>query len=285
MRNVFSSWSLVLLLMLSSANVFGAINCSVSSAGINTAYTGALSINQTTLDITCTRLSGDPATSAYSVSADNGINAVGQVNRASLGGNYLSYQEFQDSICGTNWQPGSDIAGSINFGSALAVSVTVDYWACLPAGQVYAVGSYNDTVLMTLTYNDGIGDVTTTGGHQVTIITSPSCSISTAPGVIAFSYTALQNSATSTSTTFGTTCSIDTSYSISVDTADGVISGLQYSLRLNTADTGGSNPLGSSGTGVEQNFYINGTMPASQAGSCTSANCQDSVVHTLLITY
>jgi spore coat protein U-like protein len=277
---------LLVMLLLDTPSAHGAISCSVSSPGISTTYSGALSINQTSVVINCTRLSNDPATSAYSLAPDNGINASGQLNRAVNGVHYLAYEEFQDSICSTSWQsPGSGMSGTIDFGSALGVTVTRDYWACIPAGQIYAVGSYSDTVITTLTYNDGTSDLVTTGGHQVTILTTPSCSISTAPGTISFGYTALQNTATSGNTTFGTTCSAGTSYSISVDSDDGVISGLQYQLRINTSTSGGSNPLGSSGTGVEQNFYINGTMPAGQAGSCSTASCQDSTIHTLLITY
>lgn len=276
----------LLILLLAAPRAQAAINCSISSPGVSGAYHGALSINQTSLTINCTRLSSDPGTSAYTVYPDNGINATGQINRAVNGTEYLGYEEFQDSICSSAWQfQGGSMSGMIDFGSALAVSVTHDYWACIPAGQVYAAGSYSDTVIMTLTYDDGTGDVVTTGGHQVTILTIPSCSISTAPGTISFSYTALQNTAASAHTTFGTTCSLGTGYSLSVDTGDGVISGLQYSLRINTTANGGSNPLAGTGTGVEQNFYINGNMPAGQAGSCTTASCQDSSIHTLLITY
>ena len=286
MRTYLVRWVPAMLLLFCTHGAVAAINCSISSPGISSAYTGTLNINQTSFTINCTRLSGDPATSDYTVHPDNGINAVGQVNRTTQGANYLSYEEYQDSICSAAWQPtGGGISGTINFGSALGISVTRDYWGCIPAGQAYAVGAYSDTVLMTLTYNDGTGDVVTTGGHQVTISTSASCSITTAPGTMNFSYTALQATSSSAATTFGTTCSIGTAYSISVTSSGGVISGLQYSLRINTTNSGGSNPLGSSGSGVQQNFYINGAMPAGQAGSCGTASCQDSTIHTLLITY
>jgi spore coat protein U-like protein len=281
-----AAFCLLVMLLLDAHSAQGAISCNVSSPGISTTYSGTLSINQTSVNINCTRLSGDPATSAYSLTPDNGINATGQLNRAANSTWYLGYEEFQDSICSTPWAfPGGSMNGTIYFGTSLGVSVTRDYWVCIPADQVNAVGSYSDTVVMTLTYNDGTADVMTTGGHQIGILTTPSCSISTAPGTIDFSYTALQNTATTANTTFGTTCSVGTSYSISVDSDKGVISGLQYSLRINTISSGGSNPVGSSGTGVQQNFYINGTMPAEQAGACNTASCQDATVHTLLITY
>lgn len=281
---------LAALLFLSATQLaHAAISCSVSSPGFSGTYTGTLSITQTNLTVNCSRLASDPATSAYSIRPDNGIYASGQQNRGAVSTYFLNYEEYQDSSCSTIWRSsggaGNAISGTVSFGTSLSASVNRNYWGCVPASQTRAAGTYTDTVIMTLTYNNGTSNVTATGTHSVAILSPASCTFSTAPGMINFAYTAMQAPIATANTTFGTTCTVLSTYSISITPGSDVVSGLNYSLRLNTTSSGGSNPLGSTGTGVQQIFYINGTMPASQAGACATGNCVASRVHTLTLSF
>ena len=108
--------------------------------------------------------------------------------------------------------------------------------------------------------------------------------MSTTPGPVAFTYTAFQGSAAPGSTTFGTTCTNSLPYTMALDATSGVVSGLNYSLVLRDfADT--VNVTGGNGTGLAQTYRIKGTMPAGQAGTCTSGACAGSDPRTLTITY
>jgi spore coat protein U-like protein len=279
----------LLLLLAGSRSAQAAISCSISSPGVAGSYSGALSVIQSSFTLDCSRLSSDPTTSAYNVRPDNGLNSGGQQNRVVLSTFQLDYEEYQDSGCSSSWIPSGParnaISGTVNFGTALNVQVVRDFWACIPASQSYAAGVYTDTVTMTLTYNTGSGNTTTTGSQAVMITGPASCSFSTAPGTINFNYTAWQAAVATANTTFGTTCTILASYTISVTEGGGVVSGLNYLLQLNTSGSGGTNPLGSTGTGVQQLFYINATMPADQAGYCPTGTCIDSNTHTITLTF
>lgn len=280
--------SAVLIFLFSIPASQAEINCSVSSPGFAVSYTGTLAITQTNFTLNCSRQSGDPSVSTYSIRPNNGLSPSGSQNRSSLVVSRLNYEEYQDSICSTLWRPTGgtgDISGVIDFGGDLGVSEIADFWACIPAGQPYAVGTYTDTVTMTFTYDNGTEDVVDFANHQVSITTIDSCTISSAPANISFTYTAFQNTASNSSSSFGATCSVGTTYSISTDSAGGVISGLNYSLQINTVSSGGSNPLGATGNGVQQNFFINASMPANQSGACTTAGCMDSHSHTLTLSF
>jgi spore coat protein U-like protein len=275
-------------LSFSSPAARAAISCSISSPGISTAYGGIQATGQSDFTISCSRLSSDPATSTYEVRPDHGINSSAQQNRAGFSTYFLEYGQYQDSGCSLLWSPtgpSAAISGTINFGSALSVSVQADFWACLPASQTYAAGSYSDTVTMTLIYDTGAGNTMVTGTHQVLVSAQPSCSFTTAPGDINFDYTALQVAAAQANTTFGITCTVLASASMGLVPAAGVISGLNYQLQLNSSSSGGSNPLDTSGSGAQQLFYINATMPAGQAGECATGACADSNIHTLTLTF
>ena len=72
---------------------------------------------------------------------------------------------------------------------------------------------------------------------------------------------------------------------MALNASGGVVAGLNYALALNTSGSGGINPLTSSGTGFAQTFFINGSMPAGQAGTCASGSCPGTQAHRLTITY
>lgn len=279
-------FALAALLLCLSNTAQAAINCTISSPGISTAYSGADVIAQSSYAISCTRLSNDPSSASFTIRPNSGLNPSGQSNRASYSSNTLTYNEYIDSACSSAWRASGSsktaISGTINFtGNTLSTSVNGNFWACISAGQTYVAGTYTDTVTMTLTY----GSATATATHPISISTQSSCSITSPPGTVSFTYTALQQSSSTASSSFSTTCTNSLPYSMSFNTARGVVSGLNYQLQLNTTTTGGNEPLSSTGTGGVQTFYINGTMPANQAGTCGTGGCTDSQSHSLIISF
>lgn len=286
MKPKLQCWILAAALLCMGNFAQAAINCNLSSPGASSNYDGSAVTAQSSFTINCTRLSNDPSSSSFTLRPNNGLNASGQSNRAAFSGNFLNYGEYIDSACASPWRASGNsrtaITGTITFvGTALTTTTNGNFWVCIPAAQTYVAGNYTDTVTMTLTY----GSSTTTATHPISISTQSNCSISSPPGTVSFTYTALQQSASTASSTFSTTCTNTVSYSMTVSSEGGVVSGLNYSLKLNTTSSGGSNPLGSTGTGGVQTFYINGTMPANQAGTCGTGGCTASQSHSLTISF
>ena len=267
------------------------ISCSVSSSGFTAAYIPAnagTNITQSSFTVTCTRgLPVDPTTETYSVKVNNGQNAKGIGNHAILNGsNLISYDLYIDSGCATQWKGGASlpIGGSMTLSGLTPTSVTTSYWGCIPAGQNgLATGTYSDTVSMTLTHTNSI--IPTNNTFPVSIFSPAVCNITTTPGNVSFgTYNAL-GAAVNASASFGATCTSTLPYTISLDANSGVVSGLQYSLLLRNTNSGGTNTFSSSGSGVEQTFFINGSMAAGQAGTCATGSCLGSDTRTLTITY
>ena len=70
---------------------------------------------------------------------------------------------------------------------------------------------------------------------------------------------------------------------MSLNANSGVVSGLNYTLQINgqTPPVNNRNP----GPGLAQTHTINGSMPAGQAGTCSTGTCTGTQAHTLTITY
>ena len=188
--------------------------------------------------------------------------------------------------------PGSNFSVAFSFAGGntdlgVTKSQTFTYYGCAAAGIITSpAGTYTDLVTLALSATTTAGLVTTTtnGSLNVSITVNPECVFSTAPGAIAFAYTAF-GSAVAANTTFGTKCTNLLPYSMALDATSGVVSGLNYTLALNTSGSGGSSPLGSTGTGVAQTFFVNGNMAAGQAGTCAGASCAASNTHTITVSY
>ena len=240
--------------------------------------------------VTCRRRGNGPALSInYTLTPDNGLYAIGAQNRAERAGQYINYDLYAGS-CIAPWSG----AGTITLpgaGRNASISQTLTYYGCVPASQpvLPAAGNYTDTVGMTLAVTNPV--VTITGANpqtfNATIRVNAACAFSTFPGSVNFgTYTAFQGSANTANTSFATSCTNLTPYTLSLDATGGVVSGLNYSLLLNTTASGGTHPFGPvSGTGVPQTYYINGTMPANQAGTCSTGTCAGSQAHTLTVSY
>ncbi|MFZ3322101.1 MAG: spore coat protein U domain-containing protein [Usitatibacter sp.] len=274
---------LAMLLAAASIAAQGAITCTFSSTGWSTAYvpsTAATNITQASITVTCQRnVAADGTTVNFTIASNNGLQATGQQNRAQLNAaNRINYDDYQDGACGTAWGTGGaqritgSITGLVGF---TPKATTVSFWGCVPGSQTgLAAGTYTDTVTMTLRYG---GASNPTATFPVTIVQPASCTISTAPGTVAFTYSAFQAAVSNASTTFGVTCTNLLPYTMALDATTAVISGLQYTLGLSSA--------GATGTGVAQPYTINGTMPANQAGTCGTSSCAATQPRTITISY
>ena len=284
MKPLFRSAMLGATLTLAMSGAHAAITCtSITSPGFSAAFSGTVppsNITQTYFTVSCQRnLLSDPTTLNYTVSVNNGLNPQGQANQAALGANRLRYDAYKDAACATAWKGGG--GGVISDSMTLiALNPTIkqtSFWGCILLTQTLAAGTYADTVTMTL----NVGGLTNT--FPVNISTPAVCTV-TAPGPLSFAYTAFGPAQTA-STPFYPTCTLYLPYSMALSATNGVASGVNYSLGLNTVNSGGSSPLASTGTGVAQTFYINGNMAAGQAGTCATGTCSATNTRTLTITY
>lgn len=274
-------WLGVMALLLPVTRAHAAITCSVSAPGFVTGYDAAaitINSNQTYFTVTCNRASAaDPTSVNYSAAVNNGLQPVGINNRAAFGASLIKYDTFADAACATLWKSNKPIAGTITFGTTIGpLSTQTAFWGCIPAAQAgLPAGTYTDTVTLTLSYGP-LPQATASSSFPVSITPPADCKITTAPGNIVFTYTAF-GIAQAASTTFGITCTNRWQYTMALDATSGVVSGLQYSLTLSAAS--------STGTGFSQTHSINGTMPAGQAGTCATATCTGTQLHTLTVTY
>lgn len=262
------------------------VTCTINSAGFSTAYGSAFNVTAANFTVTCTaNLFGGSA--SYQVAVNNGTNFSGTQNRAASGGNYLNYNFTSDSGCHTAWE-GTTYIPAIAYHtpnlSAYGTDIkTYSYYGCVPASQtVPAAGTYTDTV--TMSFIPG-GAAFTGDTFPVSIYAPATCSISTPPGNIIFNYTSFSPTAVAANTTFVTTCTNLLPYTMTLDATSAVLTGLNYSLALNTVGTGGVSPLTSTGTGVPQTFFINGSIASGQSGTCATSTCAGSQARTLTITY
>jgi len=284
--------TVALLMFAGWAQAAASANCNISvvpntfagTYSVTAGYKQALS-----LTVFCTRTATGTLTAVFSLSPDNGGNASGSQNRAGVTPNFINYDIYTDNTCGTLLTNAFTYSLAIPSGIGSTASKVLTYEGCVPVqSPLPTAGGHNDTVTITLATSTA--GVTITGSalptFSVSITTTAVCSISTLPGTVAFgTYTAF-GSALTANTTFGATCTTLLPYTMSLDANSGVTTnGLNYSLLLNTAGSGGSNTLNSTGTGLAQSFFINGTMAAGQAGTCTTGTCAGTDTRTLTVTY
>jgi len=239
--------------------------------------------NVSSVTIYCTRSTAAETTINFALKANNGLWASGSTNRAASAANaFVNYDVYRNTARTQAWgqRNNVDINGTVDIRSG-AGSTTVSYYSRIPAGQTgVAAGAYSDTVTVTLVYSTNLSTGTTTAPSStfpVLIMVNPACQFSTPPGTIAFAYTSFQGTAANASTPFAVLCSNGLPYTLSLDSLGGTLLGVNYTLALSAS--------AATGTGVSQAYTVNGSIAAGQAGSCATATCTASKVHTLTITY
>jgi len=237
-----------------------------------------------TVTINCSRGPADPTTSAYTLRADDGFNpGAGSTNQAVNGtgtANQIAYDLFRIAPGNGVWgyTNATDFAGTVNFGTSLTASVSHVFYSRIAAGLNKNAKVFTDTVTMRLRYDNGPGNVDVFPTFPVSINNQSVCLLSTPPGNVVFNYTSFQPAPSTASTAYAVRCTIGETYTMALDATTGTLLNLNYSLAL-------SNPGGQTGTGFPQNFTINGTMAAGQAGTCGAGTCSSTVQRTLTVTY
>lgn len=288
------------ILLWPASRVEAATVCSpITSLGFSSAYVPAnltTNITMTSFTVTCARNGGFVGTRLmqfYVAASDGGNNIAGTQNRAKLA-SFINYDVYADSGCLTEWTgattnalPPSTSPGAMTLTNTTPSSSTINYWGCIPASQLgLPTGTYTDSVTMTLHYRTMTGGGTWGGWNTapgvtfpVSIYTPSSCTLTTPPGNVAFTYTSFQIALAAASTTFGVTCTSLLPYTMALDATAGTLpaTGLAYTLALSAAS--------GTGTGVAQSFSINGSMVAGQGGTCAVGPCADTQARTLTITY
>jgi len=244
-------------------------------------------------DVTCTRDGANQGGPSVIVSFQ--VAASSAAWTASFGGSTINYTLAEDSACTIPWNatalyPSAGLT-TIAMAKNSTTTLTYQFYGCIPALQPAGPqGAYNDTV--TLSFSGGTpGFATFTSSTMPINIYAPAtCTLglsSMPPSPLVFAYTAFSPAAVNANTQIDMTCTQYLPYTIALDATVDVVAGLNYTLGLNTAagPPDGTSPLSSVGTGAQQIFYINGTMAAGQAGTCSGGTCPGTQVRTLTITY
>lgn len=284
---------LFVFIFIKPAQAAYSCNVSVTSVGVTYSQSGNVNANGTTT-INCTRSSGDANLLSYRIKADNGLNASGSQLRVRLGatGNYINYSLARGTSAGgaatcsntTNWDAPATgttnvITGTLNFGGNLSASAVWGYCVRVrPVSPSPASGIYTDTVQIFGQYpNNNGGTLTASSPLNYSVSVGSQCQFGTLPSSLSFNYTSFSTIAQTASGNFNVLCSNTLPWTISVTPANDTLLGLNYSLNLS--------PASGTGTGLNQLITLTGTVPAGQAGTCNTAVCTASKVHTVTITY
>jgi spore coat protein U-like protein len=122
--------------------------CSVSAGTLGFgSYSGSIVNATATVTVNCTN------TAPYQVSLGGGSNQSGSTRRmAGPLSSYLGYELFRDSGRTLPWGDGSAQLGARQSGTGTGSAQSLTVYGRLPAGQMPAVGSYSDSVVVTVEY-------------------------------------------------------------------------------------------------------------------------------------
>jgi hypothetical protein len=113
------------------------------------------------------------------------------------------------------------------------------------------------------------------GNFNLIINLTSVCAVST-PGDVTLNYTSM-GAAANASSAFDITCTNTLPYSMATDVAGGTAVGLNYTLATSAAS--------GTGNGVAQGYTVDAGITAGQAGTCGTALCSSTTVHTVTVTY
>jgi hypothetical protein len=280
-----NGWKTLLLLaglMLGGGAAQAAVSCSFGASPgftIPDYLEGVADSMATSVVVNCTRgANQDPSTVNYTVTFNTG--SYNNRARATVSGtNYhIAYTKAATTSCtpaittrtgSFTWPTTGPPANRLGTKTA-----TVNWAGCIAVQSGMAVGTYTDSIGLTL--SNSANGTTAAGTAPVSITLAALCTFTTPPGTLTFNYTAFRGSALVVNLPFATKCTNRAPYTLSLDTSSGVVAGLAYSLALSATSA--------TGTGAAQNYNIVGTMAANQPGDCTGS-CTGSKSHTLTVSY
>jgi spore coat protein U-like protein len=286
-------------MLLLSPVAHAAISCSgvtVTSVSGTTPAAGNLDMTGN-ITVTCTRLTTDATSQAVYIGINAGENPDGTAGREmtrQTGTQQMDYAIFRNATPSGGWSegagraPGSATGGglqvTVNFSSAAttAQSFSFPYYVRVTnanySGTARPPGIYDDqAVRVRVRLDSRTGPIQGDAFFNVTVSKPSHCFFSTPPSALSISYTSFSTTAQTGSTNFNVSCTATTAYTLSLDATSGVLLGLTYSLALS-----GSSGVG---TGFPQNYSVNGTIPAGQAGTCTTPTCTGTQPRVVTISY
>lgn len=276
----------IVSLLAASFPAGAAITCSTSVTSVTIVYdptSGTQNVTTGSYTVTCTRLAIDANTYSWQLGVNDGLQAGGGVNRVqnTAGVQRYSYDTWRLSPYNNPNKWGDTAAtrftGTLNFGASLTASTSGPFDIVMAAGQaVQPAGTYTDTVLASL--RDSTGLLINTSTFGVTVLTTNTCQISVPPGNLDFTYTSFQVSASTASSSYGVRCTTALPYTMAFDASSGTLLGLTYTLAIAPSSSG-------TGNGATQTYTIDGTIAASQSGTCASAVCTGSDTRTLTLSW
>jgi spore coat protein U-like protein len=284
-------WLAALAMLAFASCAQARINCTASAPAVNTAYPltgGALNITASSIVVTCTATSTTARTASYQLKATPVAPAGCAAGQAKSGANCLTYYLSTNAGCTTPWTGTTYIPVALYTTPTLTSSPgpvsdvhTFYFYGCIAAGlAVPAAGVYTGTTTIAGVnfVNTPVSGAATFTGSTVTVnITAPAtCTLSTPPGNINFTYSSF-GAAANASTTFAATCTNFLPYTMALDATSGTLLGLNYTLALSAASA--------TGNGLAQSYTINGTIAAGQGGTCAATTCTGTQARVLTITY
>ncbi len=300
--------SLTFASALVSQSAVAAIACAggplATSVSATTPLSGNLNFSGL-ISFTCTRLATppDPLTQTIYIGINLGENpdGLGGTDREmsrQTGAQQINYSIFRNATPSGAWTSGAGRAlgntatgglqTAITFSAGATsqafsfpyhVQVTAANWGAAAA----PAGIYDDLgLLATLRLNNSTGTVQGSPASFGVTLSKPShCYFSVLPGNISMSYTSLSTSPVTASSNYSINCTNSTTYTMALNSSNGVLVGLQYTLALSATGT-------RTGSGFQQNYTVNATIPAGQAGTCASGSCSATSLvgaHVVTITY
>ncbi len=132
-------------------------NASVSTTAMNFGSTSTLASN---IDATATLTMQATNTTPYSIGLGNGLNASGSQRRARLGAasSFINYNLYTDAARTQAWSTTSSAgscsggAGSCVLGTGNGTNQNITVYGRVPSQSVPATGTFNDTVVVTVTF-------------------------------------------------------------------------------------------------------------------------------------
>ncbi len=257
------------------------------------------------ISFTCTRLTTDLLTQTVYIGINIGENPDGSAATGTdremtrqTGLQQINYSVFRNSTPSGAWTSGTGRALGNTATGGLQTAITFSagatsqafsfpyYIRVLAASWSAATapaGIYDDLgLLATLRLNNSTGAIQGSPASFGVTMSKPShCYFSVTPGNISMSYISLSTSPVTASSNYSINCTNSTTYTMALNSSNGVLVGLQYTLALSATGT-------RTGSGFQQNYTVNATIPAGQAGTCASGSCSATSAvgaHVVTITY
>ncbi len=289
------------LLKLLSIGVLGAggsvhaVTCSIAATSVplSTLYASGTATSVTgTISGSCTAANASEASTRpyIYIGVNQGEPPAGRAMTRQNGTELLTYEIYHRNATSGPWTEGTGVSSTTNSSGGVfyrmtnttaAQAFSFPYYVRIPTPQATApAGIYDDlTVSATIRLSNSAGLATGSvlglASFGVSASIQHSCYFSTSPAPLVLNYTSFSASPATGSAGFALSCTYNTPYTLTIPTATGTLLGVNYSLTLSAAS--------GTGTAGPQNFTVNGTAAANQAGTCTSGACTASQGHTITV--